>query len=439
MNYTKPKVIVDYMQEGGQIDPMQAIEQLVMAAMNNDQSAIQQINEIMQRAQQGDPEAQKAASLIQQMMEQTQSMKCGGKAKKAKKAQMGLPIKKCPCQLKRIGGRIVEVDGCTGLPYKKNGGRIQYGAHGIPDGITISQPTTSGISEFVVGSDGNVYRRSRWFGGDYMQVPLGQNVAAGSAQGNAYNSWIANSGYKYAGNGRVAGTMIPQQTPSYIPFGNSRYFLDTVGGQLYYKSPNGYHQIQADPDNPYYGKFFSGQEIAGSGYKYDAASQRFVPVAAEAPAEEPVVAKEAAPTKSNTNSGAQITTNSGKKAPSKQDTSKSNQPSTEKQVSAYRGYFADNGFGEYQSWQARKQFINDNKQWLTDQGFDANGYTGRPEQNAQMLQMLQLYKNRSAVNDPTASTGIHTNTPLPRNPERPIDNLTMYHPAIIDVPMFEKE
>lgn len=122
MNYTKPKVIVDYMQEGGQIDPMQAIEQLVMAAMNNDQSAIQQINEIMQRAQQGDPEAQKAAQLIQQMMEQTQSMKCGGKAKKAKKAQMGLPIKKCPCQLKRIGGRIVEVDGCTGLPYKKNGG-----------------------------------------------------------------------------------------------------------------------------------------------------------------------------------------------------------------------------------------------------------------------------------------------------------------------------
>lgn len=166
MNYTKPKVIVDYMQEGGQIDPMQAIEQLVMAAMNNDQSAIQQINEIMQRAQQGDPEAQKAASLIQQMMEQTQSMKCGGKAKKAKKAQMGLPIKKCPCQLKRIGGRIVEVDGCTGLPYKKNGGNIQYAGLGDKFRKGLSYLGNAGITDARNGAVGAQLVRDAYASGD---------------------------------------------------------------------------------------------------------------------------------------------------------------------------------------------------------------------------------------------------------------------------------
>lgn len=271
-----------------------------------------------------------------------------------------------------------------GYPIRRMGGRIQYGANGIPDGITVSKPTTSGISEFVVGSDGNVYRRSRWFGGNYMQVPLGVNVAVGSAQGNAYDSWIANSGYKYAGNGRVTGTMIPQETPSYVPFGNSSYFLDTVGGQLYYKSPNGYHQIKANTDNPYYGKFFTGQETVGSGYKWDAASKRFVPVAAE----------EATPAKGNTggNQGVKAETNSSKQDSSKQNTSKSNQQSTEKQAPAYRGYFADNGFGEYQSRDARMKWVNDNKQWLINQGFDANGYTGGTiAQNVNLLRMLKKF------------------------------------------------
>jgi len=43
-------------------------------------------------------------------------LKCGGKTKKTtKKAKSG----KCGCMLKRLGGRIVEVDSCTGLPIKK--------------------------------------------------------------------------------------------------------------------------------------------------------------------------------------------------------------------------------------------------------------------------------------------------------------------------------
>lgn len=326
MNYTKPKVIVDYMQEGGQIDPMQAIEQLVMAAMNNDQSAIQQINEIMQRAQQGDPEAQKAASLIQQMMEQTQSMKCGGKTKKAKKAQMGLPIKKCPCQLKRIGGRIVEVDGCTGLPYKKNGGNIQYAR----DGVYFRNPFSS------------------WqeFQGQFVYpVKLAYNF------GKRIYRWMESDPNNN-----------PQPVAKQTPDATRTKTQEEVD-KMISDSREGVKKLQEN--------------------------QQVTP---EEPAEKA-------------------------------------QQEPPKQPSTYKGYFAENGLGEYQSWQARKQFINDNKQWLTDQGFNVNGYTGRPEQNAQLLKMLQLYKNQPAVND--VATDVTYVTPESELPEITV---TTSKPRIFTVP-----
>lgn len=75
------------------------------------------------------------------------SVKCGGKAKKVKKGENGVQLpkgahgqtwsrstssttvfskggKQCPCALKRIGGKIVNVDTCTGLPVHKNGGNF---------------------------------------------------------------------------------------------------------------------------------------------------------------------------------------------------------------------------------------------------------------------------------------------------------------------------
>lgn len=74
--------------------------------------------------------------------------KCGGKAKKVKKGEVGVRLpegahgqtwskstssttvfskggKQCPCALKRIGGKIVTVDTCTGLPVHKQGGPIK--------------------------------------------------------------------------------------------------------------------------------------------------------------------------------------------------------------------------------------------------------------------------------------------------------------------------
>ena len=73
--------------------------------------------------------------------------KCGGKAKKVKKGEVVVRLPEgahgqirsksvsavfakggntCPCALKRVGGKIVTVDSCTGLPIHKNGGKFFF-------------------------------------------------------------------------------------------------------------------------------------------------------------------------------------------------------------------------------------------------------------------------------------------------------------------------
>lgn len=137
MNYSQ------YLQQGGGIENQ--IAQLVQAALSGDQQANSQIEQIMQAAQKGDKQAQQIAQMIQQITQQlqgeqgesaqTEAMKCGGKmrakVKKAacgKKMEMGAEIKKskkvCACQLKKVGGKLIEVDGCTGLPIHRNGGSV---------------------------------------------------------------------------------------------------------------------------------------------------------------------------------------------------------------------------------------------------------------------------------------------------------------------------
>lgn len=55
--------------------------------------------------------------------------------KSTKKAEKGLKIgaPKCGCALKKVGGRLIEVDSCTELPIHKTGDKIQYAKFG--DGI----------------------------------------------------------------------------------------------------------------------------------------------------------------------------------------------------------------------------------------------------------------------------------------------------------------
>ena len=97
----------------------------------------------IKKALQGDAESQALITqfiqqnpdqepLVKEIMQKLQSevamQKCGGKVKK-KKAEKGvkLPFAKngCTCHLRKVGGRLIEVDSCTGLPVHKSGGMIK--------------------------------------------------------------------------------------------------------------------------------------------------------------------------------------------------------------------------------------------------------------------------------------------------------------------------
>ena len=117
------------------------------------------------------------------------SVKCGGKAKKVKKGENGIQLPKgahgrvwskstsavfakgentCPCALKRVGGKIVTVDSCTGLPIHKQGGSIkkyQNPAEPIVHkrllGLDLKyDPNTN---EFYIGESGpDVWEEASW-------------------------------------------------------------------------------------------------------------------------------------------------------------------------------------------------------------------------------------------------------------------------------------
>lgn len=105
---------------------MQELVDLVSRALNQeDAEAGEQLRILLENA----PELEEIVVRIAESLqsESTPSMKCGGKTskkqlggitKKAKKAE-------CGCMLKKVGGRLIEVDGCTGLPIHKKGNKIK--------------------------------------------------------------------------------------------------------------------------------------------------------------------------------------------------------------------------------------------------------------------------------------------------------------------------
>ena len=138
--------VTNYIEEfagGGNIKNQ--LIQLVKAAMAGDSDALKQIEQIKQGASQGDRKLLQYAAMIEQIMQGMQQqaeqqtafakagakidndkndkvkylkgLKCGGKAKKPKKAEKGFKAT-CGCKLKRVGGVILEVDACTELPIK---------------------------------------------------------------------------------------------------------------------------------------------------------------------------------------------------------------------------------------------------------------------------------------------------------------------------------
>ena len=145
---------------------MSSLTSLIKRSQKNDPEAKKQIQAILD-----DPNAQQMLAMIEQQspeliealhaevqdvqmaqtggsVEYLDSLKCGGRVKKAKKKEEGGEMTKsriktnrlakgaktpCPCSLKRIGGTIVEVD-CEGNVISSKfgkGGRIPK--HGLGD------------------------------------------------------------------------------------------------------------------------------------------------------------------------------------------------------------------------------------------------------------------------------------------------------------------
>lgn len=153
---------------------MSSLTSLIKRSQKNDPEAKKQIQAILD-----DPNAQQMLAMIEQQspeliealhaevqdvqmaqtggaVEYLDSLKCGGRVKKAKKKEEGGEMTKnriktnrlakgakapCPCSLKRIGGTIIEVD-CEGIPVHKVGGKVQKFRLGrlINRVLTFGQP-----------------------------------------------------------------------------------------------------------------------------------------------------------------------------------------------------------------------------------------------------------------------------------------------------------
>lgn len=105
-------------------DPEGSLQQLQSLGKEKATQLLRQIQELAKT----DPKAQQAlqalAPLFQRkdggVVEYLNSLKCGGKVKKAKKGEKGLKAKKgCACVIKKVGGKFIEVDECTGLPTNR--------------------------------------------------------------------------------------------------------------------------------------------------------------------------------------------------------------------------------------------------------------------------------------------------------------------------------
>lgn len=139
-----------YFQEGGAAEDQmgQVVSQVIAALKQNPEETLKKLREMGEQGEQLFEMAVQSDPELQEMF--SQSMKCGGKvrtkvkedkcggkvktkvkkAKCGKKLQEGDKIKKvstgCSCQLKKVGGRLIEVDGCTGLPINRNGGVMKF-------------------------------------------------------------------------------------------------------------------------------------------------------------------------------------------------------------------------------------------------------------------------------------------------------------------------
>ena len=119
MNYSQ------YLEDGDMIQQQDGIIQelvdLVSRALQKDPEANQMLEMLIKQQ----PELQETVMQIAESLQSNQttpSMKCGGKTAKKQIGGVAKKTKKagCGCMLKKVGGRLIEVDGCTGLPIHRN-------------------------------------------------------------------------------------------------------------------------------------------------------------------------------------------------------------------------------------------------------------------------------------------------------------------------------
>lgn len=121
------------------------------------------VKEVQELGEQASEEALLAIQYLQQLQSEAQKAKKGTKIKQkplikkktysshAQKGEKGFTANKCHCVLHRIGGSIIEVDSCTGLPFVKKGKKVVKASDGTAAwyNTTAKQRTDQGADNQV--------------------------------------------------------------------------------------------------------------------------------------------------------------------------------------------------------------------------------------------------------------------------------------------------
>lgn len=293
--------------------------------------------------------------------------KCGGRVRakvkkacgglKAKTLEKGDKIKKvgagCPCQWKKVGGRLIEVD-CNGIPVAKNGAVMKFETPaGTLPAVTFGK-NKNGVNTYTV--DGRTYTGYSGTFSDqngtapvsYMNLLRDAEKWANSTNGSAYKQMAGNV-YSKFGTDRLYGKVVKD--------GKTYYYSNLGASDAKWNNDTNLWEREGYTYTPY--KMQNGQD-----------SFKWVKNASQELPEVEVVDK---PTKS------------------------AGQLMFEK---------ANVGLSDY-SLAGRQKWVKDNAEYLKAQGWDdvrINGYKGSAVDNRALLQLMQG-KSAWDVQQPGYHTG----------------------------------
>ena len=216
------------------------------------------------------------------------------------------------------------------------------------------------------------------------------------------------------------------------------YYVDTNTGQLNVKLSDGsYKQLTADLNNPYYGKYFRGNaESIFQGYRYSPQQKKFIQAHytklngvtfgdgdtyydngrkknANGTITNYTITPElqrlfdARATASTVSNTAQSTNQSSTTNQSVENANTTQtDPNDNNNPTSYKGYFAANELGQYQSLAARRKWIADNAEWLKGQGFNSATYNGSTEANKRLVQLIKKKQAETANSATTRQTTV---------------------------------